>query len=131
MAKKSIFELGKSLKLPKMQFRINKFDLFDFTSFFAWTFLKILARCVGGYFIYFSSSYEITQLHDIFYIGIQYLRAIFEAIFFFPSLMYVHSAATSGRASSVMRLGIRRSRFSCMLSGSADTKRFTLPTCFR
>ena len=33
---KSIFELGKSLKLPKMQFHEKFFfDLFDFTSFFA------------------------------------------------------------------------------------------------
>ena len=29
-----IFELGKSLKLPKMQFYEKKLDLFDFTSFF-------------------------------------------------------------------------------------------------
>ena len=44
---KSIFELGKSLKLPKMQLsEKNFFDLFDFTSFFAWTFLKFLARRV-------------------------------------------------------------------------------------
>ena len=41
----SIFELGKSLKLPKMQFYEKK-DLFDFTSFFAWIFLNFLARCV-------------------------------------------------------------------------------------
>ena len=34
MAKKSIFELGKSLKLPKMQFHEKKFFyLFNFTSF--------------------------------------------------------------------------------------------------
>ena len=38
MAKKSIFELGKSLKLPELQFH-EKIDLFDFTNFFAWTFL--------------------------------------------------------------------------------------------
>ena len=43
---KSIFELGKSLKLPEMQFH-EKNDLFDFTRFFffAWTFLNFLARC--------------------------------------------------------------------------------------
>ena len=44
---KSIFELGKSLKLPEMQFHEKKFfDLFDFTSFFARTFLNFLALCV-------------------------------------------------------------------------------------
>ena len=32
---KSIFELGKSLKVPKMQFHEKKIDLYDFTSFFA------------------------------------------------------------------------------------------------
>ena len=33
------------LKLPKMQFHEKKiFDLFDFTSFFAWTFLNFLAH---------------------------------------------------------------------------------------
>ena len=35
---KSIFELGKSLNLPKMQFHEFFLDLFDFTSFFSWTF---------------------------------------------------------------------------------------------
>ena len=30
-----------------MQFHVkNFFDIFDFTSFFAWTFLNFLARCV-------------------------------------------------------------------------------------
>ena len=44
---KSIFELGKSLKQPKMQLHEKKFlDLFDFTSFFAWTFKNFLACCV-------------------------------------------------------------------------------------
>ena len=43
---KSTFELGKSLKLPKMQFHVKKiFDLFDFTSFFPWSFLNFLAHC--------------------------------------------------------------------------------------
>ena len=42
---KSIFELGKSLKLPEMQFHEKKIDLFDFTSFSAWTFLYFLACC--------------------------------------------------------------------------------------
>ena len=42
---KSIFELGKSLKLPKMQFHEIFFLFIDFTSFFAWTFLNFLARC--------------------------------------------------------------------------------------
>ena len=37
---KSNFELG---KLPKMQFHEEKIDLFNFTSFFAWTFLNFLA----------------------------------------------------------------------------------------
>ena len=40
---KSIFELGKNLKMPKMQFHEKKFD---FTSFLAWTFLIFLASCV-------------------------------------------------------------------------------------
>ena len=40
----SIFDLGKSLKLTKMQFH-KKIDLFNFTSFFAWTFLNFLACC--------------------------------------------------------------------------------------
>ena len=44
---KSIFELGKTLKLPKMQFHAKKIDLFDFTSFFDWTFLKFLAQCTA------------------------------------------------------------------------------------
>ena len=44
---KSIFELRKSLKLPKVQFHEKIiFDLFDFASFFAWTFLNFLAHCV-------------------------------------------------------------------------------------
>ena len=42
MAIKTTFELG---KLPKIQFQEKKFDLFDFTGFFAWTFLIFLARC--------------------------------------------------------------------------------------
>ena len=42
---KSIFELGKRLKLPKMQFHVKQIYLFDFTSFFAWTSLNFLARC--------------------------------------------------------------------------------------
>ena len=43
---KSIFELGKSLKMPRIQFHKFFLDLFDFTSFFfAWTFLIFLARC--------------------------------------------------------------------------------------
>ena len=36
---KSIFELGKSLKLPEMQFHEKKFDIFDFTSFLPGLFL--------------------------------------------------------------------------------------------
>ena len=40
---KSIFQLAKSLKRPKMQF--HEIDLFDFTSFFPWTFLNFLACC--------------------------------------------------------------------------------------
>ena len=40
------FWTGKKFKtLPEMKFQEKKFDLFDFTSFFAWTFLKILALC--------------------------------------------------------------------------------------
>ena len=42
---KSILEPGRSLKRPKMQFHGKKFNLFVFTSFFAWTFLNFLARC--------------------------------------------------------------------------------------
>ena len=38
--RKSIFELEKNLKLPEMQFHEKKFALFDFKSFFAWTFFK-------------------------------------------------------------------------------------------
>ena len=46
MAKKSIFELGKSLKQARNAISRKKFlDLFDFTSFFAQTFLNFLARC--------------------------------------------------------------------------------------
>ena len=42
---KSIFELEKSLKLPKIQFHEKMFfDLFDFTSIFAWTFFNFLTR---------------------------------------------------------------------------------------
>ena len=42
---KSIFELEKSLKLPRMQFHEKKNLIFlDFTSFLAWTFLIFLAR---------------------------------------------------------------------------------------
>ena len=37
------FWTGKSLKLPKMQF--HEIDLFDFTSFFPWTFSNFLAHC--------------------------------------------------------------------------------------
>ena len=37
---KSIFELGKSLKLPKMQFHEEKNYLFDFTSFFGLDFFR-------------------------------------------------------------------------------------------
>ena len=40
---KTIFELRKSSKLPKMQF--HEIDLFDFTSFFTWTFFNFLGRC--------------------------------------------------------------------------------------
>ena len=58
---KSIFELGKSLKLPKMQFHENKIDLFDFTSFFAWTFISFLVHCV---------SYKGNKYINIKYIGI-------------------------------------------------------------
>ena len=43
MAKFSIFELG---KLPKMQFHEKKIDLFDFASFFAWSFLNFLVHSV-------------------------------------------------------------------------------------
>ena len=39
--------MGQSLKLPKIQFHGKKKDLFDFTSFFAWTFLNLLAHCAG------------------------------------------------------------------------------------
>ena len=41
----AIFELGESLKLPKIQFHVKKFDWFDLTSFFASAFLNFLARC--------------------------------------------------------------------------------------
>ena len=54
-----IFELGKSLKLPKMQFHEKKLDLFDFTNFLAWTFLNFLARCV--FFITFETSWVWNQ----------------------------------------------------------------------
>ena len=46
IGQKSIFELRKSLKLPKIQFHEKKFDLFDVTSFFVWTFLNFLSSCV-------------------------------------------------------------------------------------
>ena len=42
---KSIFELGESSKLKEMQFHGIFFGLFDFTSFFYWTFLNFLACC--------------------------------------------------------------------------------------
>ena len=45
MAKNQFLNWGKSLKLPEMQFHEKKFDLFDFTSFFALAFLNFLARC--------------------------------------------------------------------------------------
>ena len=46
IGQKSIFELRKSLKQPKMQFHEKKiFDVFDFMTFFARTFLNFLARC--------------------------------------------------------------------------------------
>ena len=41
---KSIFELGKSLKLPKMQFHENFFWFIWFHKFFAWTFLNFLIQ---------------------------------------------------------------------------------------
>ena len=41
MAKNQFLNWG---KLPKMQFHEKILDLFDFTSFFAWTFLNILAH---------------------------------------------------------------------------------------
>ena len=40
MAKKSIFEVEKSLKLPKMQFDEKNIDLYDFTSFFDLDYFK-------------------------------------------------------------------------------------------
>ena len=43
---KSIFEQGKSFKLPKIQ--LHEIDLLDFKSFFAWTFLNFLARYAEG-----------------------------------------------------------------------------------
>ena len=42
---KSIFELGKSLKLKICHFTKFFLTIFDFTSFFAWTFLNFLAFC--------------------------------------------------------------------------------------
>ena len=45
MAKNQFLNWG---KLPKMQFHEKKNDLFDFTSFFAWTFLNFLARCTNS-----------------------------------------------------------------------------------
>ena len=42
---KSIFELGKSLKLPEMQFHEEKKWFVWFHEFFCWTFLNFLARC--------------------------------------------------------------------------------------
>ena len=47
LAKNQFLKWGKSLKLPKMQFHEkNLFELFDFTSFFVWTFSNFLARCL-------------------------------------------------------------------------------------
>ena len=43
---KSSFELGKKFKTAKNAISRKKIDLFDFTAFFAWTFLNFLARCV-------------------------------------------------------------------------------------
>ena len=43
---KSIFELGKSLKLPEMQFHEKNFLIYLISRvFFAWTFLNFLAHC--------------------------------------------------------------------------------------
>ena len=42
----SIFELGKSLKLSKMQFHEKK-DIFDFKSFFAWP--TVNRKAIGYY----------------------------------------------------------------------------------
>ena len=46
MAKNKILNWEKVFKLPEIQFNERKKnDLFDFMSFFAWTFLNILAHC--------------------------------------------------------------------------------------
>ena len=42
---KSIFELGKSLKMPKMQFHEKFFGFIWFYEFLVWTFLNFLAGC--------------------------------------------------------------------------------------
>ena len=51
---KSIFELGKILKLPEMQFHEKKFDVIDFTSFL--TTRKLVLRGHKPLFVPFSSS---------------------------------------------------------------------------
>jgi len=43
---KSIFELGKSLKPPKMQHHEKKILIILFYEFFTWTFLNFMAYCV-------------------------------------------------------------------------------------
>ena len=61
-----------------MQFRTkNFFDLFDFTSFFAWTILNFLAYCATSYFecvnIFFISFSELLTTCDYHSVG---LRAV-------------------------------------------------------
>ena len=46
-AKKSIFVLGKGLKLPEMQFHEKKSELFDFTRFFPWPTVQPLVHRRG------------------------------------------------------------------------------------
>ena len=60
----SILELGKSLKLPKMQFlEERKIDLFDFTSFFAWTHSNFLARHARHYYVIWQYLQSGQKLH--------------------------------------------------------------------
>ena len=59
MAKNQFLNWGKSLKLPEMQFHEKIFDLFDFTSYFAWTFFNFLTRCAMVHFQIMKNSFKI------------------------------------------------------------------------
>ena len=47
MAKTQFLNTEKKFKTSKNAISRKKMDLFDFTTFFAWTFLNFLARCPG------------------------------------------------------------------------------------